>query len=175
MWFRNRLVYPVVRVLLHPLRSGSLAILSYQDRRSGCWPSLPCMYARDGQDLSIVPGQPGRTTWWCNLRQPSRSGCHCKAATRWAPPPRAAIPRPSPPACAATPRQPSRSGFGWSQRHGHGQPPTGRTPSSLTAASTGRTAREGPAVPRVSSVGGPTTLIALCQLGDARGAETGGA
>jgi len=76
MWFRNRLVNPVVRLLLrsplHPLLSGSLVILSYPGRKSGHWRSLPCMYACDGQHLYVVPGQPGRKVWWRNLRQPSR-------------------------------------------------------------------------------------------------------
>jgi hypothetical protein len=75
MWFRNRLVNPVVcwllRSPLHPLLSGSLVILSYQGRRTGRWRSLPCMYARDGQDLYVVPGQPDRKVWWRNLRQPT--------------------------------------------------------------------------------------------------------
>jgi len=39
---------PGVRLLLHPLRSGSLAILSYQGRKTGCWRRPPCMHARDG-------------------------------------------------------------------------------------------------------------------------------
>jgi hypothetical protein len=75
MWFRNRLVNPVVRLLLrsllHPMLSRSLMILSYQGRKTGRWRSLPCMYARDGQDLYVVPGQPGRKVWWRNLRQPT--------------------------------------------------------------------------------------------------------
>jgi F420H(2)-dependent quinone reductase len=75
MWFRNRLVNPLVRWLLrsrlHPLLSRSLVILSYQGRRTGHWRSLPCMYARDGQDLYVIPGQPDRKVWWRNLRQPT--------------------------------------------------------------------------------------------------------
>ena len=75
MWFRNRLANPVVRWLLrsplHRLLSGSLMLLSYQGRRTGRWHSLPCMYARDGQDLYIVPGQPDRKVWWRNLRHPA--------------------------------------------------------------------------------------------------------
>jgi hypothetical protein len=75
MWFRNRLVNPVVRWLLrsplHPLLSRSLVILSYQGRKTGRWRSLPCMYARDGQDLYVVPGQPERKVWWRNLCQPT--------------------------------------------------------------------------------------------------------
>jgi hypothetical protein len=76
MWFRNRLVNPVVRLLLrsplHPVLSRSLVILSYQGRKTGRWRSLPCMYARDGQDLYVVPGQPDRKVWWRSLCQPSR-------------------------------------------------------------------------------------------------------
>jgi hypothetical protein len=76
MWFRNRLVNPVVRWLLrsplHPLLSRSLVILSYQGRKTGRWRSLPCMYARDGQDLNVIPGQPDRKVWWRNLRQPTQ-------------------------------------------------------------------------------------------------------
>jgi NADPH:quinone reductase len=75
MWFRNRLVNPVMRLLLrsplHRLLSGSLVILSYQGRKSGRWRSLPCMYARDGQNLYVVPAHPGRKVWWRNLRQPT--------------------------------------------------------------------------------------------------------
>jgi hypothetical protein len=84
MRFRNRLVNPVVRLLLrsplHRLLSGSLVILSYQGRKSGRWYSLPCMYARDSQALYIVPAQPDRKLWWRNLHQPPESGCACKAA-----------------------------------------------------------------------------------------------
>jgi hypothetical protein len=76
MWFRNRLVNPVVRLLLrsplHPALGRSLVILSYQGRKTGRWHSLPCLYARDGQDLYVVPGQPDRKTWWRNLRQPTQ-------------------------------------------------------------------------------------------------------
>jgi hypothetical protein len=67
MRFRNRMVNPVVRWLLrsplHRLLSGWLVILAYQGRKTGRWYSLPCMYARDGQDLYIVPGQPDRKVW----------------------------------------------------------------------------------------------------------------
>ena len=76
MRFRNRLVNPVVRLLLrsplHPVLRRSLVILSYQGRKTGRWRSLPCLYARDGQDLYVVPGQAGRKVWWRNLRQPTR-------------------------------------------------------------------------------------------------------
>jgi hypothetical protein len=75
MRFCNRLVNPVVRFVLrsplHRLLSGSLVILTYQGRKTGRWCSLPCLYARDGQDLYIIPGQPHRKVWWRNLRQPT--------------------------------------------------------------------------------------------------------
>jgi F420H(2)-dependent quinone reductase len=75
MWFRNRLVNPVVRLLLrsplHRLLSRSLVLLGYQGRKSGPWRSLPCMYAHDGQDLYIIPAHPDRKVWWRNLRQPT--------------------------------------------------------------------------------------------------------
>jgi hypothetical protein len=64
MWFRNRLVNPVVHLLLrsplHRLLSGSLVILTYQGRKSGRWRSLPCMYARDGPGPLHHPAQPDR-------------------------------------------------------------------------------------------------------------------
>jgi F420H(2)-dependent quinone reductase len=105
MWFRNRLVNPVVRLLLrsplHPVLSRSLVILSYQGRKTGRWRSLPCMYARDGQDLYVVPGQPDRKVWWRNLRQPTQVCLRLQGRDRGAPPPPAATPRPWPPAYAA--------------------------------------------------------------------------
>jgi F420H(2)-dependent quinone reductase len=75
MTFRNRVVNPVVRWLLrsrlHRLLSGWLVILAYQGHKTGRWHSLPCMYARDGHDLYIIPGQPDRKVWWRSLRQPT--------------------------------------------------------------------------------------------------------
>ena len=72
MRFRNRLVNPVVRLLLrstlHRLLSGWLVILSYQGRKSGRWYSLPCMYACDGQDLHVLPAH---KVWWRNLHEPT--------------------------------------------------------------------------------------------------------
>ena len=64
MWLRNRLVNPLVHLLLrsplHPLLSRSLVTVSYQGRKTGRWRILPCMYARDGHDLYLIPGQPDR-------------------------------------------------------------------------------------------------------------------
>jgi hypothetical protein len=69
-------VNPVVRLLLgsplHRLVSSSLVILAYQGRTTGRWHCLPCMDARDGQDLYIVAAQPDRKVWWRNLQQPAR-------------------------------------------------------------------------------------------------------
>ena len=80
MKFRNRVVNPVVRLLLgsplHRLFSSSLVILAYQGRRTGGWHRLPCMYAGDGQDLYIVAAQPDRKLWWRNLLQPARVRLH---------------------------------------------------------------------------------------------------
>jgi len=80
MKFRNRVVNPVVRLLLgsplHRLVSSSLVILAYQGGTTGRWHRLPCMYARDGQDLYIVAAQPDRKLWWRNLQQPARVRLH---------------------------------------------------------------------------------------------------
>jgi len=70
----------VVRLLLgsplHRLVSSSLVILAYQGRTTGRWHCLPCMDARDGQDLYIVAAQPDRKVWWRNLQQPARVRLH---------------------------------------------------------------------------------------------------
>ena len=80
MKFRNRVVNPVVRLLLgsplHRLVSSSLVTLAYQGRTTGDWHCLPCMDARDGQDLSIVAAQPDGKVWWRLLRQPARVRLH---------------------------------------------------------------------------------------------------
>ena len=134
MWFRNRLVNPVVRLLLrsplHPLLSGSLVILSYQGRKRGRWRSLPCMYARDGQDLYVVPGQPDRKVWWRNLRQPTPVRLRLQGRD-WN---GTATASSHPEAVAAGlrrylaryPKAAKPSGLAGGQRHGHGQPPPGR-------------------------------------------------
>ncbi len=72
MRFLNRFVNPFIRVLLrsplHPLVSSSLILLTYTGRRSGQPHSLPVMYARDGERLIVIAGQPQRKRWWRNLR-----------------------------------------------------------------------------------------------------------
>jgi hypothetical protein len=50
MRFRNRVVNPIVRLVLrspvHRLLSGWLVILAYQGHKTGRWYSLPCMHER---------------------------------------------------------------------------------------------------------------------------------
>jgi hypothetical protein len=71
MWFRNRLVNPLVRLLLrsplHPLLDGLLVTLSYQGRKTGRWHSLPACTSATAK-TSISSGQPHRKVWWRNLR-----------------------------------------------------------------------------------------------------------
>jgi hypothetical protein len=68
----NHLANPVLRPLLHgPAghRLGRhLALIRYRGRRTGRSYELPVQYARDGDRVWIVPGVPGRKTWWRNLR-----------------------------------------------------------------------------------------------------------
>jgi hypothetical protein len=49
LWMMNRLVNPIVRMILrspvHRLLSGSLAVMTYTGRKSGRRHSLPVMYA----------------------------------------------------------------------------------------------------------------------------------
>ena len=72
MRFLNWFVNPFVRLLLrspfHHLLSSSLIVLSYTGRRTGRRRSLPVMYARDGERLIVIAGQPERKRWWRNLR-----------------------------------------------------------------------------------------------------------
>jgi hypothetical protein len=138
MWFRNRLVNPVVLVLLrsplHPVLSRSLMILSYQGRKTGRWRSLPCMYARDGPDLYVVPGQPTARSGGATCASPPESGCTSRAGIWRASPPPVATPRPWPSACpciwarypkAAKPLGVPLDASGTPTAH-HGRPPAGR-------------------------------------------------
>jgi F420H(2)-dependent quinone reductase len=129
-----------------------LVILSYQGRKTGRWRSLPCMYARDGQDLYVVPGQPDRKLWWRNLRQPTRVRLCLQGRDREG----TATASSDPEAVAAGlrhylaryPRRPSPSESGWTPT----APPTARPPPptpwsssvfTLTAASTNAAAARG--------------------------------
>ena len=74
-WVTNHLANPVLEALLRsPVgrRTGRhLALLRYRGRRTGQQHELVVQYARDGQQVWVVPGQPDRKTWWRNLREPS--------------------------------------------------------------------------------------------------------
>lgn len=69
--FRGRYVNPFVRAVLssrfHRLMSGSVLVLDYTGRRSGLRRWLPAMYARQGEDLVVVAGQPRTKGWWRNF------------------------------------------------------------------------------------------------------------
>jgi hypothetical protein len=72
MWFMNKFVNPLVRLILrsplHGLMDGSLLLIIYRGRKSGKDYTLPVQYARDGSTIYIVPGMPEKKTWWRNLR-----------------------------------------------------------------------------------------------------------
>ena len=72
-WITNRLANPVLKALLRSAagrRMGQhLAVLRYPGRRTGQPHELVVQYARDGQRVWVVPGQPDRKTWWRNLRE----------------------------------------------------------------------------------------------------------
>ena len=70
-WLMNRLVNPMLRILLrsplHGLLSDSILLLTYHGKKSGQEYTLPVQYARIGQAFYIVPGFPERKVWWRNL------------------------------------------------------------------------------------------------------------
>ena len=72
MWFMNKIVNPLVRLILrsplHGLMGGSLLLIAYRGRKSGKDYTLPVQYARDGDAIYIVPGMPEKKTWWRSLR-----------------------------------------------------------------------------------------------------------
>jgi deazaflavin-dependent oxidoreductase (nitroreductase family) len=72
MWFMNKLINPLVRLILrsplHGLMSGSVLLIIYCGRKSGKEYTLPVQYVRDGNTIYIVPGMPEKKTWWRNLR-----------------------------------------------------------------------------------------------------------
>jgi len=73
MWFMNKIVNPVVRIILrspmHGLLSGSVLLITCTGRKSGKAYTLPVQYARDNHAIYIVPGNAEEKTWWRNLRQ----------------------------------------------------------------------------------------------------------
>ena len=70
----HQLVNPILQLLLRSRVGGrvgrSLAVLSYQGRRTGKQHELVVQYARDGAHVWIIPGQPEHKTWWRNFRDP---------------------------------------------------------------------------------------------------------
>jgi deazaflavin-dependent oxidoreductase (nitroreductase family) len=72
MWFMNRLINPLVHLILrsplHGLLSGSIVLLTYQGRKSSKHYTLPVQYVRVGDTLIIVPGAAANKTWWRNRR-----------------------------------------------------------------------------------------------------------
>jgi deazaflavin-dependent oxidoreductase (nitroreductase family) len=71
MWFMNKIVNPVVRLILrsplHGILSGSLMILTCCGRKTGREYRLPVQYAQAGNVIYLVPGNPEQKTWWRNL------------------------------------------------------------------------------------------------------------
>jgi deazaflavin-dependent oxidoreductase (nitroreductase family) len=63
----NRLVLALLRSRFHRLLSGSVLQITVQGRRSGRFFSLPVQYARDGDQLVVLPAHADRKRWWRNL------------------------------------------------------------------------------------------------------------
>jgi nitroimidazol reductase NimA-like FMN-containing flavoprotein (pyridoxamine 5'-phosphate oxidase superfamily) len=60
----------VLRVLsspLHPVASGSLAVLQLRGRKTGRRITLPVQYAWNRSMIVVVPGRPETKRWWRNL------------------------------------------------------------------------------------------------------------
>jgi deazaflavin-dependent oxidoreductase (nitroreductase family) len=70
-WFQGKVLNPVMRGLLrsplHGAMSGSMLLLTYTGRRSGRSFTIPVQYAREGNDIVVIPGRPQEKTWWRNL------------------------------------------------------------------------------------------------------------
>ena len=68
--FYNRLVNPVMRVLLrsplHGAVSGNISILHFKGRRSGRALNTPLSYVRDGDTVLFLSST--NTGWWKNFR-----------------------------------------------------------------------------------------------------------
>jgi deazaflavin-dependent oxidoreductase (nitroreductase family) len=71
MWFMNKIINPLVRLILrspvHKIMSDTLLIITCCGRKTGREYSLPVQYAQTGNILYIVPGMPKQKTWWRNL------------------------------------------------------------------------------------------------------------
>jgi hypothetical protein len=84
---RAHVVNPVVRGLLrspaHRVLSRSVLLLAYTGRRSGVRRELPAMYARLGERLVVIAGQPDTKTWWRNFAGDVRPVTVTVAGRRW--------------------------------------------------------------------------------------------
>lgn len=73
MWFMNKIINPLVRLILrspfHGLMSGTLLVITCCGRKTGREYNLPVQYAQTGNTIYIVPGMPEKKTWWRNLKE----------------------------------------------------------------------------------------------------------
>jgi len=67
----NPLVRAVLRSPLHPLLSGSLAVLDYRGRRSGRLFAIPVLYAEHEEAFVVLAATPERKRWWRTFREPA--------------------------------------------------------------------------------------------------------
>jgi hypothetical protein len=89
----NRVVLWLLRGPAHPLLSGAVVDLRYVGRRSGQAHALPVQFAQEAAagaatgDLVVVPGRPGRKTWWRGFVTPQPCTVtlrgQVRAATAW--------------------------------------------------------------------------------------------
>jgi F420H(2)-dependent quinone reductase len=68
MGFGSTLVCAFLRSPLHPLLSGSTAVVRYRGRKSGREISTPVQYVRTEDELIILVGRPENKRWWRNFR-----------------------------------------------------------------------------------------------------------
>lgn len=72
-WFQGKVLNPTLRGLLrsplHGTASGSLMLLTYTGRRTGRSYTIPVQYARQGDEVVVLPGRPQEKTWWRNLTE----------------------------------------------------------------------------------------------------------
>jgi deazaflavin-dependent oxidoreductase (nitroreductase family) len=72
MWFMQSIVNPWMAMLLrsplHALVSGNVLLIEVTGKKSGRHYALPVNYARAGDVVYILPGNPEQKTWWRNLR-----------------------------------------------------------------------------------------------------------
>src|SRR3954468_20874053 len=73
MWFLNRLINPLVRMLLrsplHPLLSRRLVLLRVTGRRTGRTFEIPVGYVGEASGLVVTVGAPERKQWWRNISE----------------------------------------------------------------------------------------------------------